>query len=239
MLNTKNIVFNSRNITNEKTQQKIFHFIDNIIGKAIREGYKYYGNSYQDLCTEQQKKKLFSKEIEDYKQNNNTQKCYIADAVVSDITNRLIKFIQQYKENIEIELINPDDKEAYGKIIDQNAVKNIKIYLIKSDHASIRMIIKTNNKTYEAEICNCSYGRTHPYYECGLPKNMRTLTKETTINNWGKIYQKNVLYNNTITKQMFEEYDSIQDIILGLRYESTEEYNEYKQDNVTMNFFSR
>ena len=131
MLNKKNIVFNSKNITNEETQQKIFHFIDNIIGKAIREGYKYYGNSYQDLYTEQQKKKLFSKEIEDYQQNNNLQKDNIDDAVVSDITNRLIKFIQQYKENIEIELINPDDKKAYDKIIAQNAVKNIKIYLIK------------------------------------------------------------------------------------------------------------
>ena len=128
MLNTKNIVFNSKDITNEKTKQDIVDFINNIIGTAIRDGYLHHGTRSKELYTEQQKKKLFSKEIEDYQQNNNFQERDIDDAVVSDITNRLIKFIKQYKKNIEIKLINHDDTEAYGKIKAKKAVKNIKIY---------------------------------------------------------------------------------------------------------------
>ena len=213
MLNTKNIVFNSKNITNKETQQEILEFIDNIIGKAIREGYGRHGTTSQELYTEKQREKLFSKEIEDYQQNNNKQKGDIYDAVVSDITNRLTSFISQCPENT-------------------------RITLQQTDHATITLTINNKyNIQHKFKICNCQGGKYQPYYTCDLPKNIRTLTKETTIDNWGKTEQKNVLYNNTIKKQMFNDCNSIQDIILGLRYKSTEEYNEYKQDNVTMNFF--
>ena len=213
MLNTKNIVFNSENITNKETKQEILEFIDDIIGKAIREGYGRHGTTSQELYTEKQREKLFSKEIEDYQQNNNKQKGDIYDAVVSDITNRLTSFISQCPENN-------------------------RITLQQTDHATITLTINNKyNIQHKFKICNCQGGKYQPYYTCDLPKNIRTLTKETTIDNWGKTEQKNVLYNNTIKKQMFNDCDSIQDIILGLRYKSTEEYNEYKQDNVTMNFF--